>query len=128
EGAGQGALEGVRAVARDLDAVAPAFERGAHVMQDVRLVVHHEDVQRLRLAPWRGRRLRPHGWHADGQLYREARAAPRTAVQRDATPVLLQNALADRQPEAGALPFRLGREERLEHPRGDVLGDPGPRV
>src|SRR5437588_78965 len=42
--------------------------------------------------------------------------------------MLLENPLTDRQPQPGALALGFGREERLEHPGGDVFGNPRPRV
>src|SRR5256886_13111311 len=40
-----GALQRVGPVARHLDGMAPALERRTHVVEDVRLVVHDEDMQ-----------------------------------------------------------------------------------
>ena len=41
----QGPLQGLAAVVRDHDLVAPALERRLHVVEDVRLVIHHEYTQ-----------------------------------------------------------------------------------
>ena len=43
-------------------------------------------------------------------------------------PVLLHHALDGRQPEAGALTGRLGREERLKDVGQDLRGNPLSRV
>ena len=42
--------------------------------------------------------------------------------------MILDDAIADRKPEPGALPDRLRREERFEDPGPDLFGDPGSRV
>jgi len=47
--------------------VPPALERGAHVMQDVRLVVHDEDAERFHVAGGEGRGLRPRHGRLGGQ-------------------------------------------------------------
>src|SRR5438105_1703054 len=55
------------------------------------------------------------------------------ALDLDPTTVLLHDAMADREPEPGALALRLGREERIENPielrfhdAGAVVGDGNP--
>jgi len=61
----------------------------------------------------------------DRQANLEARA-PRLAVDADAAAVLLDDARADGEAEAGPLPLRFGGEERLEDPPGAVGVMPGP--
>src|SRR5437899_6239074 len=51
----QRALQGLTAIARDDDLMTPAFQRGLHVVEDVRLVIDHEYPQSLQ--PFGGRRL-----------------------------------------------------------------------
>ena len=46
----------------------------------------------------------------------------------DASPLGLDDLAADGEPQARALPLRLGREEGLEDPRADLGGDAGARV
>ena len=62
--------ESLDAVSRDDGDVSPGLERGAHVVQDVRLVVHHEHAE-----PARGRVLGEIGWR-DRRRHWPAAAAP----------------------------------------------------
>src|SRR3989449_5907675 len=84
EGPYQRALERVLAVARHLDRVPPALERGAHVVQDGGLVVHHEDAQLAGRRP--GLRcalgLRS-GWGGARQLHDERGARARLRFERE---------------------------------------------
>src|SRR5207247_7678696 len=52
----------------------------------------------------------------------------RTAFDPDVSLVILDDSIADRKPEPGALPGRLRREKWLEDLRLDLFGDPGARV
>src|SRR6516165_8654280 len=64
-----------------------------------------------RSCPCPYRRRLPRAWQADCELGELAKRA----VDGDRAAVLLgDNVIADRQPEAGAFPGRLGGEERLE--------------
>ena len=58
-----------------------------------------------------------------GQLDVEGRALPRLGVEPDGALVHLDDAVADRQAQAGALADALGREERLEDLVAGALGD-----
>src|SRR5262249_29692459 len=62
----------------------------------------------------------------DRQEARHERAAALGALHLDRAAVLLEDAVADRQPEPEALV--LGREERIEDARAHVGGNPGPLV
>src|SRR5581483_3816424 len=55
------------------------------------------------------------------QHNREARQPSRIALDADLAAVVLDDAVAHRKPEAGALAHVLGGEERIEH-LADVLG------
>ena len=61
------------------------------------------------------------GGGIDRQIEREARAAPRRAVDEDASAVGTHDLVREVQAEAGALADVLGREERIE----DVVADLG---
>ena len=109
--------------------MAPCLERRAHVVQDVRLVVHDQHAE----AAGRRRRCRTpaaarRGRAAERQLHREGRAFALLGGEHDAPPVLLHDSLADREPEPGAFAFRLGGEERLEHLGRERLRHAGPVV
>src|SRR6188768_3358803 len=59
----------------------------------------------------------------DGNPNRSHGSAPRARRKVEAATVLAHDGISDRQPEAGTLPHRLGREERLENPLPKILGD-----
>src|SRR5438094_179261 len=59
----------------------------------------------------------------EGLLHAELRAAPRRALDRDRPAVLLDDPLAEREPEPGPLTGRLCREEGLEDPCPDLRRD-----
>jgi hypothetical protein len=63
-----------------------------------------------------------------GQEDPESRASADLALAPDVSSALLDDAVARREPEPGSLPALLRREERLEKPRLDLLGDPDARV
>src|SRR6266571_4437004 len=67
---------------------------------------------------------RPRRWKGN----RKGGPLARTAFNPDVSLVILDDAIADRKPEPGALPGRLRREEWLEDLRLDLCGDPGTRV
>ena len=48
--------------------------------------------------------------------------------EHDATTVLFDDALADREPQAGPFALGLRSEEGLEHLRRECLGHPGPVI
>ena len=58
----------------------------------------------------------------------EGRAASGRPRERDLAAVLLDDAVRDREPEPGARPDLLRREERVEDALGDPRRDPGPGV
>ena len=62
------------------------------------------------------------------EAHREDGAAVRQAVGADLAAVLLDDLVADREPEPGALADRLGGEERVEDPADDVGRDAGAGV
>src|SRR5437879_13297531 len=107
--------------------MSPALERGAHVIQDVRLVVHDQDTQPLALGDrgWGG--LDERGLRAAGELDREGGAPARFGVEGDAPTVLFHDSLADGESQAGPLPLAFGGEARLEDVRSDRLWHPRPR-
>src|SRR5262249_17564169 len=68
--------------------------------------------------------VRAHGLPATREPYRELAVFANLAFDRNAAAVLLRDdVVADRQAKAGALPGRLGGEERLEQLVPDLLGD-----
>ena len=81
--------------------------------QHARLIIHDEDRAGLMTAVRCGCRHRLRNEHAD------VGAVSRLALNRERAVDLPENRAADRQAEAVAV--RLGREERLEHPR-QILG------
>src|SRR5207237_10451815 len=58
----------------------------------------------------------------------EDAALARATLDFDPTAVVSHDALRDGETETGALPRRLGREERIEDPAEDLLGDARPLV
>src|SRR5204862_6110139 len=67
-------------------------------------------------------------WSHDGQLDQERRASPGRALDPDRTPVLLDDALAERESESRSLAARLRREEGFEDTRLDFRRNSRPRV
>src|SRR5919201_841103 len=63
-----------------------------------------------------------------GQRNAEDRPAPDGRGNRDATAVLGNNTITDRESETGAAPDLLGREERVEDALAYLRGDAVPRV
>src|SRR3989441_35120 len=125
----QGALERVLAVARHLDRVPPALERGAHVVQDVGLVVHDEDPQLAGRGPGLRGVLGRRGGRRGGRQPRGERGArARLRFEREPPAVLLQDTLADREAQPGALALGLCREEGLEYAPPDLVRDAGAAV
>src|SRR5207247_9394430 len=61
-------------------------------------------------------------------VHRPVVALSSSLYDPDLSLTILDHALADRQPEPGALPGRLRREKRLEDLGLDLFGDPGSRV
>src|SRR5213593_1646658 len=68
--------------------------------------------------------LAPFGGHD----HAEHAALARPALHLDAAAVIGRDTLGDGQAEAGALPLRLGREERIEDPPENLVWDPRPLV
>src|SRR5207302_7892281 len=93
-------------------------------MQDVGLVIDDQDPEALRLVGWRDRGRGPRSVGTAEQLDGEGRAGAGGGIEGDASAVLLHDALADRQSEAGAAALRLGGEKRLEHTRLQLVGNP----
>src|SRR2546425_1145149 len=67
---------------------------------------------------------RPRRWKGN----RKGGPLARAAFDPDLSLMILDDAIADRKPEPGALPDRLRREKRLEDLGLDLFGDPGSRV
>ena len=61
-----------------------------------------------------------------GKIQAKNGAAPELALAADLAAVLFDEAVHDRQAEAGALDLVAGREEGLEHAADDVGGIPSP--
>ena len=125
EGVGDRPLEGVGAVARHLHGVSPALQRRSHVVEDVGLVIHDEHAQRPRLGDGVRRSRGGPRLGAARQLDGERHPGARPRVEGDAPAVFLHDPLRDREPQACAFTLPLGREERLEHALGDLIGDAG---
>src|SRR3712207_2173394 len=64
----------------------------------------------------------------DRYLDAEGRPVVEAAVNADRAAVALDDAVADREAEAGALPDRLGRKKRVEDFAEVLGGDAAPRV
>src|SRR5207245_11383089 len=80
------------------------------------------------------RRRRARGWRASRvprrtrQSHAEDAALTDARADVDASAMVGDDALRDREPETGSLPRRLRREEGLEDPRQHVVGNAGPGV
>ncbi len=109
-------LQRLAAVASGLDVVAVQLQDAAEQALDTRLVVDDEDGARRN-----GRlRLLDHGpaWSFasldDRQLDDEGCAAAGLALRPDAAAVIIDDAVGDGKPQAGALAGVFRREERIE--------------
>src|SRR5207244_2345651 len=120
--------------AQRLGAVAHALALDAAALQEAeqgipqhRLVVDDEDREGahrgLRRQRWRGHLLTLLPWVA-GDGYDERSPLAGLRLDPDAPAVLLRDAVADREAEAGPEALGLRGEERVEDPAADVGTDP----
>src|SRR5207249_1849829 len=124
------------AVAGLLDGPAAPLEIAADGGPDRGLVVHDEHRPGrgpdpgLGFAPAGFARIPSHGTPVEvGEQQGEAGAVlagTASILRQQAASVLLDDAVAHRETEAGSLPRILRGEERLEEPGEDVGGDAGP--
>ena len=114
------------------------LERGVAVGDADRRVALARSARARGARAGSSRRRRPaRGWGghgrasagaAEGRITRNVAPAPGREVHLDAPAVVGHDPLGDGEPEPGALPGRLGREEGVEDARQDVgRGCPGPR-
>src|SRR3990172_7387635 len=114
-------LEGLGSVAGGEDIVAAALQDRAGELEQIRIVLHHQN--RLASARDRSRRIRSEllGSAVDlGEVDHERGPFPGLALDPDVPAALFDDAVDGGEPEAGAFSFLLRREERLED-AGTVL-------